>query len=146
MDYYSLDDLLSQSKPKITIDNNKIVCQPSNSTCFRDVHTYDGKLTTPSFNILKFSNSDKTVLASKIISMLKDERSKRMAFIIMNETNDFDNANGFNTSDVFATLLSRKLTADIVGLLEEQLVDMLMLGPCPQGRSTRLLQILELTI
>ena len=64
----------------------------------------------------------------------------------MNETNDFDNANGFNTSDVFATLLSRKLTADIVGLLEEQLVDMLMLGPCPQGRSTRLLQILELTI
>lgn len=150
MDFYTLDDLCihifknrNQSKPTIS-SVSKSLNQSGQS--FRDVHVYDGKLTLPSIQILKFSNLEKATMHSKIVSILNDQRAKIMATKLLSETNDFDGANNFNTSDIFATVLSRRMTLDILQLLEEQLIDILMLGQCPQGRTTRMLQILELTI
>lgn len=150
MDYYTLDELCiyffkneKNEKNDIKNDFKKSAC-PSAST-FRDVHVYDGKLNTSSIPISKYSKLEKQTMLSKITFILKDERSKQMASLLLNETENYDNANQVNTSDIFATILSRRMTVDILELLNEQLMDNFMLGQCPQGRTTRLLQILELT-
>lgn len=149
MDYYTLDELCirafkGQLKTESTFSKSTQTSHSGNA--FRDVHVYDGKLSQPSIQIFKFSNLDKQTMSSKIVSILNDQRAKIMATKLLSETNNFDGANNFNTSDIFATVLSRRMTIDILQLLEEQLVDILMLGQCPQGRTTRMLQILELTI
>lgn len=151
MEYYTLDELCiyffkyEKIDDKIVpnVKKGETIVSPST---FRDVHVYDGKLNTGSISVLKISNLEKQTMLSKVISILKDERSKRMALLLLNETDNYDNANKLNTSDIFATILSRRMTIDIFSLLDEQLMDNFMLGQCPQGRSTRLLQILELTV
>ena len=52
-----------------------------------------------------------------------------------------DNQNLIDWSELFTDIMNHKGLDDIFTFLEEQLQDARLLGPCAQGRSTRLLQI-----
>lgn len=109
---------------------------------FRDVHTYDTKL------IGIFNDSKREIVSQSKIDKLKDMLSlhaKHMYVSILNEpTNkNFDNTNGVNAQDVLMDIISRidLEETSMIKLLDEQLSDAALLGGCPQGRATRLLQI-----
>ena len=52
-----------------------------------------------------------------------------------------DTVNLIDWSNLFADILSHKGLDDVFSFVEEQLSDARRMGPCAQGRSTRLLQI-----
>ena len=85
---------------------------------FKNVHIYDG--------------------------LLKNQYAKDMVTIMLS---DFlmhankDDKNNIDWSNLFADIMHHKGLNDIFIFLEEQLSDARLLGPCAQGRTTRLLQI-----
>ena len=105
---------------------------------FQNVHQYDGTLINPVQ--ISYNPDIKRVLLQQLLMILRNPVSRLMAEKILLE-NTVDRANQVSTSDLLADILVRRMTPDIFLLLEEQLADNWMLGQCPQGQSTRLLQI-----
>ena len=110
----------------------------------KNVHSYDGQLKNQYNPTKNYTNDEKKKLYKDFKEEIKDPYAKDM---IMTMISDFlkgdkiDNMNEIDWSDLFADILSHKGLVDVKQMLEEQLRDMRMLGPCAQGRSTRLLQI-----
>jgi hypothetical protein len=60
----------------------------------------------------------------------------------LDNQNNIDSSNGVDSSDILAEICKKVATVDIDMLfIEEQIVDIALLGPCPEGRTTRFLQI-----
>jgi len=154
--FYTLDELVAlKNENKLTQPTQtSSSTQPQNSMRFRDVHCYDGKLTSPpDIHIRHFEMNEKQELFKKLNFILcgnKDppcgNRASWMVSRMLSEHDMFDPSNKMTPSDILATILTRRMTIDILGLLEEQLSDIALLGQCPQGRSTRLIQILDMTV
>lgn len=109
---------------------------------FTDVHTFDTKL------IGLFNDSKREIVSQSKIDKLKDMLSlhaKHMYVSILNEpqNKNYDGTNKINAQNVLIDIISRINLEEqsMVKLLDEQLSDAALLGGCPQGRSTRLLQI-----
>ena len=115
------------------------------SKVFRNVHIYDGHLKGIYTDEHKYSNSEKRELIESFAKILSKQPALKMLALILKDINNgsnYDSSNDIDASDVLATILTHKvMTKDIVKLLEEQLVDTFSLGQCPQGRSTRMIQI-----
>ena len=58
----------------------------------------------------------------------------------LNNNTNYDDKNNCDASDILADILTHDYI-DLISLICEQLSDMYLLGKCPQGRTTRLLQI-----
>lgn len=119
----------------------------------RDVHEFDGKIDMNDFP--RVSQEDE----QRIISYIREARmnpvATSMAIDIVNPGNDARNTDGINRAHARELLLSvvsliRNLPeqdrGEWIRLLEEQLRDMSRLGPCPQGRTIRLWQLLKCLI
>ena len=134
-----------------------------NSNNFKNVHIYDGKLTslyTPQNNGSKsMTNSIKKDFLlnfiEDIFNSYKINLSKPINLFIKgledNNNSNFDKSNNIDSCDLLIDTLivldKKELLKPGEGLLEvliEQLNDFVNLGQCPQGRSTRLLQIWQL--
>ena len=134
-----------------------------NSNNFKNVHIYDGKLTslyTPQNNGSKsMTNSIKKDFLlnfiEDIFNSYKKNISKPINLFIKgledNNNSNFDKSNNIDSCDLLIDTLivldKKELLKPGEGLLEvliEQLNDFVNLGQCPQGRSTRLLQIWQL--
>ncbi len=118
------------------------------STKFRDVHHYDGKL--PIILEKIFTKDEKLDLIKLLVPKLTNPLAQTMIYkigktIIDDGTDNFDDQNNIDASDILANILSKNYD-EILELLEEQLIDMYNLGQCPQGRTTRLWQILKFLI
>ena len=147
--FYTLDELVAlKNENKLTQPTQtSSSTQPQNSMRFRDVHCYDGKLTSPpDIHIRHFEMNEKQELFKKLNFILSNPRASWMVSRMLSEHDMFDPSNKMTPSDILATILTRRMTIDILGLLEEQLSDIALLGQCPQGRSTRLIQILDMTV
>lgn len=163
--FYTLDELVAlKNENKLTQPTQiSFSTQPQNSMRFRDVHCYDGKLTSPpDIHIRHFEMTEKQELFKKLNFILcgnnppcgdnppcgnsAGNRASWMVSRMLSEHDMFDPSNKMTPSDILATILTRRMTIDILGLLEEQLSDIALLGQCPQGRSTRLIQILDMTV
>jgi hypothetical protein len=143
MDWYTLDQLIvlhSQNLLRVQHENyeTKIRETQESQNTFRNVHNYDGTLANPVD--ITYNSDIKQMLLNKVLIILDNPVSKMMASKIINEET-VDNSNQISTANLLADILVRKMTIDIFLLLEEQLSDNYLLGQCPQGRSTRLLQI-----
>lgn len=144
--FYDLDELINLKNLRsssVSVNNHNNI---SNSNQYRDVHSYDGKLVSPpEINIRLFDYSEKEILFNKLNSILINPRASWMVSKMLQEHELIDYANKIKPSDLLATILTRRFSIDVFLLLEEQLADIALLGQCPQGRSTRLIQFLELT-
>jgi hypothetical protein len=116
----------------------------------RDVHEFDGKIDMNDFPRVKVDDEDALVSYMREIPM--NPMATSMAMDILRPGNDARNTDGINKAHARALLLSvlsliHRLPpsdrGEWHGLLEEQLRDMSRLGPCPQGRTIRLWQLLQ---
>lgn len=149
--FYTLDELVNlHQQERLRQPKNKInssISSSSSSMQFRDVHCYDGKLTSPpDIHIRSFTLEEKQKLFNKLNSILINPRASWMVSRMLSEHELFDPSNKMTPADILATILIRRISVDVFELLEEQLADIAILGQCAQGRSTRLIQILDLTI
>lgn len=117
----------------------------SQSSEFQNVHIYDTQLRNI-FSPKNYSIEYKERLFEGLLTQLRNPHSKEMVRLIyqdMRQPNggaNYDPANNIDASELLADILSTNYT-EVLTYLEEQLQDNSMLGRCPQGRSTRLIQI-----
>lgn len=117
-----------------------------------NVHVFDTHLTDiyDSKQETSRDNTTKMELFSNVKKQLKRPKAKQMLDVIVNDmrhhsgnttTPNYDPSNKVNCTDILAAILSRDDHLFVIPLLDEQLEDMYNLGQCPQGRSTRLIQL-----
>lgn len=117
---------------------------------FRDVHVYDGQLQNIFTQTLtrEVNEDDIVEHVNDILDKLKSQEAKNCVNLILSQTGNIDNANNVNAFDVLIEvcllLHEMKESEDVLNLLDEQLADCYMLGQCPQGRTTRLIQIYQI--
>ena len=110
----------------------------------KNVHEFDGLLKNKYTPSKIFSKEEKIKLFKQFIERTNNPYALSMVRIMLS---DFlmgankDNANLIDWSNLFADILSHKGFDDVFNFVEEQLSDARRMGPCAQGRSTRLLQI-----
>ena len=110
----------------------------------KNVHTYDGLLKDLYTATKDYSDDEKRVLYNSFKESIDDPYAKDMIRTMLSDSlkgDKIDNTNNIDWSNLFADILSHKELKEVKDMLEEQLKDMRVLGPCAQGRSTRLLQI-----
>lgn len=116
----------------------------------RDVHEFDGKIDMNDFPRAREGDEEQIVCFIRGARMSHVATS--MAMDIVHPGNDARNTDGVNRAHARDLLLSvvsliKRLPEGDRGewllLLEEQLRDMARLGPCPQGRTIRLWQLLK---
>ena len=116
------------------------------STHFINVHTFDGKLEKYYNSKNKFSTEEKIKLFSEFRNSLKHPIAVNMINVIIEDLNNnknIDKSNNIDSSDILSQIclkIAEKNEIDL-SFIEEQLVDIFMLGSCPEGRTTRFLQI-----
>lgn len=110
----------------------------------KNVHSYDRQLKNQYNPTQNYTNDEKKKLYNDFKEEIKDPYARDMIMTMLSDClkgDKIDEMNDIDWSNLFADILSHKGLVDIKQILEEQLRDMRMLGPCAQGRSTRLLQI-----
>lgn len=117
------------------------------SNKFRNVHTYDGQLRGIFDDENKYTDDEKRELFSAFAELLSNQSALKMIAMIIDGIGkeggaNYDPINKVDVSNILASILTRGVMSnDILVLLEEQLADNFNLGQCPQGRSTRMIQI-----
>ncbi len=115
------------------------------SNNFRDVHTFDGTLGQHFTPTKSFTKEEKKEVIIKFCEKLQLQLAKDMIHLIVNDLNtenNIDRSNNLDSSDVLVEICSKVDGSDIdMSFIEEQIIDIALLGPCPEGRSTRFLQI-----
>ena len=115
------------------------------SNNFKDVHTFDGTLGQHFIPTESFTKEKKIQLISEFCDKLLSDTAKLMMqkiIIDLDNQNNVDTSNGVDSSDILAEICKKVSTVEIdLSFIEEQIVDMVLLGPCPEGRTTRFLQI-----
>ena len=115
------------------------------SNNFRDVHTFDGTLGQHFTPTKSFTKDEKKEVIIKFCEKLQHQLAKDMIHLIVNDLdteNNIDRSNNLDSSDVLVEICSKVDGSDIdMSFIEEQIIDIALLGPCPEGRSTRFLQI-----
>ena len=109
---------------------------------FRDVHVYDYSYQHESYE-MNMTREEKIVLMESIRDRMTNPMARSGAEMIMANMDgdaNWDRTNNKRAEDLLA-LISKHLPADLLYLVEEQLQDMVQLGQCAQGRTTRLWQI-----
>ena len=110
-----------------------------------NVHEFDAQLKyTPQNN---FTKEEKKKMFEKFKSEMLDLNVEQncisgldlIIYGLENNTN-YDDKNNCDASDILADILNKDYS-ELIILICEQIGDMYLLGRCPQGRTTRLLQI-----
>ncbi len=113
--------------------------QRSDPGQFRDVHSFDGHLER--MEIPVYDEASKEALFSQLKSVIPtcvgilDQFIKRVDVV--------DNANSYQADDMLMYLLLHNKGEDLLHNLREQLEDITTLGPCPQGKVTRILSLIQ---
>ena len=110
-----------------------------------NVHEFDTQLKYIPKNI--FANEQKKEMFEKFKSEMVDLNVEQncisgLELIIsgLDNNTNYDDKNNCDASDILADILSKDYS-ELTLLICEQIGDMYFLGRCPQGRTTRLLQI-----
>ena len=161
--YQSLAELLAQSGQ--TIDPEQFKRQPVHVTnqfqqseipqmgemskpqSFIDVHTFDYSYVTHNHKEVQLTNQEKQDWITKLIAMMTDPIAKQGAHLIsvnIGNLANMDRTNNKSAEDILVLLAQYIIQKDrsLLPMVEEQLMDMVELGQCAQGRTTRLWQLL----
>jgi hypothetical protein len=109
---------------------------------FIDVHTFDGLL-KQSKQFTPVDKDKKISLFQDLIKKLSNPLSIKMVNIMIKDIDtglNFQPENNLDSGDIFCAILEKDYT-EMLSIIEEQLVDIFLLGQCPSGRVTRLLSI-----
>lgn len=114
-----------------------------------DVHTFDCKLKDVFKPDKMYDINTKNTLFLKLKTLLTNQNALDCLQTIINDLNqnngqNYDNKNNVDCTDILASIfdyINNENNNDIFILLEEQLSDTKLLGICPQGRTTRLIQL-----
>jgi len=119
-----------------------------------DTHYYDGKLPVAELKreidrVAALSREMKVVACTSLLNLDMDPRQKRNLETIILDFRDasrtnYDPTNDLDAGDLLYLCYERIADADFVALFLLQLQDM-STGMCPQGRTTRLFQVLLMT-
>jgi hypothetical protein len=115
-------------------------------TQFTNVHTFDGQLGTFFQPTREFTKTEKREMITRLIDRCTIPSAKHMLATIvedLNNHNNIDTSNNVDSSNILAEICKKlEDNSEIeVSFIEEQIADISALGPCPQGRTTRFLQI-----
>lgn len=114
---------------------------------FKDVHEFDGKLKGKYEKMVESTIELKRQYFNMFITYLNNEYAKNAVRNIIsnlekeNGGENYQSENDIDCSDIFYDIIFHKNVKDLMGIIEEQLFDMQLLGLCNSGRVTRLLQI-----
>ena len=116
------------------------------SNSFIDVHTFDGYLKNKYKPIKNFSIEEKENMFNNLKTSLKSPLSVHIINIMIKDLHitkgcNYQIENDMDSSDILADIIIYKHFKDIITILDEQLEDIVSLGSCPSGRTTRLFQI-----
>lgn len=144
--FTTVEELMIQAlQPSVPTPPPRIL-NTSRPSQFIDVHQFDYSYKNVQHKPVTLSNTERVYIIERLISKMKDPIAINGARIIMaNIGNDAnrDSTNQKNADDILCLLaLHIEKDADLLPLLEEQLADMVQLGQCAQGRTTRLWQLL----
>ena len=110
----------------------------------KNVHIFDGLLLDQYKPSKQFSKEECIMFFKKFKERSKNQYAKEMVTIMLSDylmNVNKDTANHIDWANLFADIMNHPGLDDLFLFLEEQLHDARLLGPCAQGRSTRLLQI-----
>lgn len=106
-------------------------------------HDYDGTLvySPPSIPILSLKEAlEKAEKAIRLSNITKKKANALKCLILLaRKSGNFDSSSRINVHDLIREIMSRDPDPD---LLTDVLAEVVTDGPCPEGRSTRLLQLL----
>ncbi len=115
-----------------------------------NTHHYDGKLVfkeeeegVEAFELLSLEDAlEKAVSLAELHCHRRQVRfAKNTLFLLASEAGNYDSSNGLEATLLFRHIMSRE---DLDGpLLCDVLIEITKGGSCPQGRTTRLLQLLK---
>jgi len=106
-------------------------------------HDYDGTLvySPPSIPIPSLEEAlekaEKAIRLSNVIE--KKSNALKCLILLSRRGGNFDSSSNINVHDLIRDIMSRDPDPD---LLTDVLAEVVTDGPCPEGRSTRLLQLL----
>lgn len=116
-----------------------------NHSLFQDVHMYDYAYATQTHETLLMSARDKETWIQYLMNRMKSPIAIQGAHMIlanMGREANYDSTNAKYAEDILVLLsIHIQKDADLLPLVEEQLQDMVQLGQCAQGRTTRLWQL-----
>lgn len=152
--YTSLAELLQQSGQTELLEqlHQPIQQQPSilsgapQREPFIDVHTFDYSYAHRGHEQVTLTNQEKHDWIQRLIVKMNHPGAKRGAELILANIGmeaNVDTTNNKTADDLLVLLSQHVLTKDesFLPMVEEQLIDMLHLGQCAQGRTTRLWQL-----
>lgn len=126
----------------------------ANPSSFIDVHVFDGSwshdITTKLSNIEKYTLFDWLIccLKSRGVSCDSDTiKGIKLVYENIQQHPNFDPRNSVYADDILSEICVRLVKipeserGDTFDNISEQMADMYKLGQCPQGRTTRLIQI-----
>lgn len=150
MNHLSVQELLAQSiQPQLIVpieQSRPLISLPSRPVDFTDVHTFDYSYRDSVAPIVALTNAQKHQILSTFMTQMTNMIAiQGVNIIIANIGHDAnrDTTNQKNAEDIMVVLAQHCMNNDpsIIPLLEEQLQDMVQLGQCAQGRTTRLWQL-----
>ena len=122
-----------------------------NYNSFIDVHTFDGRWKIKKEVKSRITIEDKHKLLRWFLEKVEnvtDDDGKKGLQLVINDTqniNNYDSKNLIYADDIlgeiFLELLKKDDIEDYCKILLEQMRDMYLSGRCPQGRTTRLIQV-----
>lgn len=113
---------------------------PSNVNPVLNVHQFDSKLEVK-YDIPVYPRQDKQKLFTSLQTILCPEAKQMVELMKLNR--NIDPINQYDASDILFHLLIKGKGDDLYLNLNEQLTDMFRLGQCPQGRTIRLLSLVN---
>ena len=129
---------------KLTL-NKRIHYNVMNHSLFQDVHMYDYAYATQKHETLLMSILDKETWIKALMTRMKNPIAIQGAHMIlanMGREANYDSTNTKYAEDILVFLsIHMQKDTDLLPLIEEQLQDMVQLGQCAQGRTTRLWQL-----
>jgi len=113
---------------------------------FVNVHSFDGTLGEHFSPSQSYTKEQKITLFTQLKSRLVNNIATRMIDICSQDLDtdkNIDTSNNIDSSDILAEICKKLENNSVIDLsfIEEQLIDISTLGPCPEGRTTRFLQI-----
>ena len=146
--------LLSQTNQSMPIiesfNRTPYIHQPDTNSIFTnipiiDVHTFDYSYAHDPFS-LDISIAEKNVWLERLIERMTNPvaiEGTKLIIANINQDGNLDRTNNKRAEDILVFITQFLLEKDdsLLSLVEEQMQDMVQLGQCAQGRTTRFWQI-----
>lgn len=152
MNHSTVEELmaLAQNEVPSQIESYHGLIRPilsSGPSAFIDVHRFDYSYVNKTHETVNETPEQRHILIQQLMDRMSNPIAKQGAHIILANIGHDANKDSTNqkTADDLLVLLAKHVEKDpsFLPMIEEQLQDMVQLGQCAQGRTTRLWQLYQ---